>query len=127
MPGLDLITCGPIPPNPSELLHSRRFFDLMEELRARYDYVIFDSPPVLAVTDSLILGKHVDGVLLVARIGETTKGALLQTHRRLQAIDVRVFGCILNRVDTHREDYRYYTYYYTGKYQYGEKEAAAEV
>jgi len=127
VPGLDLITCGPIPPNPSELLHSRRFFDLIEELRARYDYVIFDSPPVLAVTDSLILGKHVDGVLLVARIGETSKGALLQTHRRLQAIDVRVFGCILNRVDTHREDYRYYTYYYTGKYQYGEKEAAAEV
>ncbi len=126
VPGLHLLACGPIPPNPSELLHARRFREIKEELKAHYDYVIFDSPPVLAVTDSLIVGKHVDGVMMIVRVGSTSKGAVVSAKRRMDAIGVTLLGCVLNQVDTERKDYRYYYYYggrYYGRYyHYGEDE-----
>ena len=76
-----------------------------------------------AGTAAHMLGKHTDGVLMVVRIGETSKGAVTQSKRRMDAIGVRLFGCVLNHVDAERKDYRYY-YYYGGKYQYGEEPTA---
>lgn len=67
VPNLQLLPCGPIPPNPSELLHSQRFADLLQELRKRYDRIVFDTPPISAVTDALIISTHVDAAVLVVR------------------------------------------------------------
>lgn len=128
VPGLHLLPCGPVPPNPSELLHTRRFSEVLDELKANYDYVILDTPPILAVTDPLIAANHADGVLMVVRVGSTSKGAMLQSKRRLDAIGIPLFGCVMNQVDTERKDYHYYYYHYGGKYYhhyYGEDEAEA--
>ena len=116
IPNLSVIPCGPIPPNPAELFHTRRFTEVVEQLKTLFDYVIFDSPPVLAVTDSLIIGKHVDGVLMVVRAGNTSKGAVVQSRRRVDAIGVRLYGCVMNQVDAQAKNYRYHYHYYGGKY-----------
>ncbi len=110
---LFVLTSGPIPPNPSELLGSHRMKTLVEALSGVADLVIFDSPPVLAVTDAVVLGRQVDGVLLVADAGRTREQALLTASGELQKTGANTLGVALNRLDTRRGGYYYYYYYYS--------------
>ena len=108
---LAVLTCGPIPPNPSELLGSHRMAGLVETLAGLADIVIFDSPPVLAVTDAAVLARQVDGVLLVVDAGHTKEHGLAAAAGELEKTGGNVLGVALNRLDT-RRGYNYYYYYY---------------
>jgi len=108
VPGLRVLTSGPLPPNPSELLASQRMRTRLAELRELADVVILDSPPVLAVSDPSILAGQVDGTLLVASSNKTRGQHAAQTVATLQKTGAHVLGIILNR--THREGGSYYAY-----------------
>ncbi len=108
--GLDVITAGPIPPNPSELLNSPRMRELIDALSAAYDYVIIDSPPVLGMSDSLILSTAVEGVIMVAKANSTPGDALTQANRALQSVNAQTLGVILNGV-SYKSKYAYSSYY----------------
>jgi capsular exopolysaccharide synthesis family protein len=124
MPGLDVIPCGPVPPNPTELLHTDRFKRFIEALSERYDRVIFDSPPVLAVADPLILASQMDGVVLVIKAAQTSRELARRAVRQLRDIKARVLGAVINDLDLAHRDYGYY-YYQQYRYYYGEKEQDA--
>jgi non-specific protein-tyrosine kinase len=109
---LSVITSGPIPPNPSELLGSHRMAHVIAELAKVADLVIFDTPPVLVVTDASVLGRQVDGVLLVADAGGTREQALAQAVGEMQKTGGNVLGVALNRLDSRSRGYYYYYYYY---------------
>ncbi|MGP4073841.1 CpsD/CapB family tyrosine-protein kinase [Piscibacillus sp. B03] len=108
---LDIMTCGPIPPNPSELLGSKAMTELLDVANKNYDIVIFDTPPVLAVTDSQILSNLVDGVLLVVRSKQTEKDAAVKAKDLLEKADANILGAVLNDRDAKDSGY----YYYYGK------------
>ena len=112
LPNLDFLPSGPFPPNPSELLNSKTMVRLIEEFEGRYDQVIIDSPPVLAVTDAAILAVHTDGVVIVLRSGETEQRAAERAVDQLRRLGVRVFGAVLNAVSTASPDESYYLQYY---------------
>lgn len=95
---LSVLTAGPIPPNPNELLSGKRMRAVMEELRARFDYVIVDTSPVLAVADALSISQFVDGVILVARSGHTGAAPLNQALAAMSQIGAPLVGVVLNRV-----------------------------
>lgn len=109
--GLHLITSGPIPPNPSELLVSDRMANLMSELRERYDIVLIDSPPVIAVTDSTLLASKVDGSILVIKSGITRIDLINNALDQLKKANERFLGVVLNQVRVESRDYSYYYYY----------------
>jgi capsular exopolysaccharide synthesis family protein len=115
-PNLYFIPSGPIPPNPSELLGSNRMKELLKELQEQADFVIFDSPPVIAVTDALVLATQVDGVVLVLDFGEVTRDAAKQTKELLEKVKANILGVVLNKIDMEKEGqyYPYYYYYYYG-------------
>jgi succinoglycan biosynthesis transport protein ExoP len=115
---LDFIPCGPIPRNPAELLEGERFQNLLQELRERYDFILFDSPPGFSLVDSLVIGKYTDGLILVVRGFVTPKAAAQQFATRLAEADVRLLGVAMNNVDIPRGGYYYGGYYYGGK-KYG--------
>lgn len=121
---LAVLTSGPIPPNPSELLGSHRMTDLVRVLSSLADIVIFDSPPVLAVTDAAVLARQVDGVLLVADAGRTKEHALSVAADELQKTGGNVLGVALNRLDA-RRGYNYYYYYYYDE-ESGEKKRSSQ-
>lgn len=108
--GLHLLTSGPIPPNPSELLGSAKMEMMINTLAMQYDYVVLDSPPVLAVTDATVLSRRVEGVLLVIDAGSTRRGHLKQATEQLDAANANVMGVVLNRLSSRSDSY--YTYYY---------------
>lgn len=107
---LSIIPCGPIPPNPSELLGSKAMKKLIEEAKAHFDMIIFDSPPVLAVTDSQILSNLVDGVLLVVRSKQTEKEMAIKARDLLKQAKANVLGVVLNdkTIDRSKDYYYYY-------------------
>ncbi len=117
IPNFSAIPTGPIPPNPADLLSSRRLTDLIAELRSRYKFIVIDSPPIMAATDAVILSVVVDGVLLVVRSGQTPKEAFGRTRDLLAGVKCRMLGVVLNGVDSSSPDY-YYTYRYY-PYSYG--------
>jgi capsular exopolysaccharide synthesis family protein len=107
-----LLASGPLPPNPSEILGSQSMTTLIDELAAVADIVIFDAPPVLPVTDAVVLSTQVDGVLIVARHGRTQRSLAAEAHRRLQGVGAHLVGFVLNAVPNsasrgYYEDYRY--------------------
>lgn len=108
--GLHLLTSGPIPPNPSELLGSAKMEKTISTLARQYDYVVIDSPPVLAVTDAAVLSRRVEGVLLVVDAGKTRRGHLRQAIQQLEAANAHLMGVVLNRLSPRSDGY--YTYYY---------------
>lgn len=105
--GLSVLTAGPIPPNPSELLHSAAFERLREDLLNHFDWVLFDSPPLGAVTDAAILAPQLDGVLLVVRAGQTTVHSILGARKQLNSVSGRLLGAVLNDIDVRIKGYRY--------------------
>lgn len=117
VPNLDLLGCGIRPPNPVELLQSRAFLHLFESLKSRYDIVLFDSPPMLAVADSRILATHVDAIICVAKARQTTRDTLREGRRYLDGVFPYPVGCVMNDVDMSSGSYHYY-YYYGTKYGY---------
>jgi len=119
--GLRVITSGPLPPNPADLLGSERAHALFRVLAQHADYVLFDSPPVLAVTDAAILSTRVDGVILVADAGRTRIPLAERAVSELARVDARVLGTVLNRVSLRQGGY--YAPYYD--YQSGDEEDRA--
>ena len=117
--GLDALTAGVIPPNPSELLGSERMQELLQEAREIYDYVLIDLPPVLPVADALILGAMVDGVVLVIDSGEVKVDLARDVKNQLQHAGANILGVVLNKVRSEHHGYGYGYYYY-----YGSKEAS---
>ncbi len=115
---LSLIPCGPIPPNPAELLSSPFAAELLRRLRADFEYVIIDSPPLLTVADGRILATMSDGVILVARAHSTPYDAVRRARALLSTSGGRVLGVALNDVDLRRDGYSY-SYYYRYGYGYG--------
>lgn len=116
VPNLRLLPAGRLPPNPAELLGSERMRELVEWLEQQADYVIFDSPPILAVTDAAVLSQLVDITLFVASAGETRSPAMTDAMKRMQAVDSRLAGVILNKVPPTGR-WGAYTYYYRINYE----------
>jgi tyrosine-protein kinase Etk/Wzc len=113
---LDVITSGMIPPNPSELLSSSRLDEMISILKKHYDYILMDAPPVIAVTDSLILSNKVDIRALVIRINQADKAAVKRAKELLDNINIEIDGCVVNGVFPQKyysaSEYYYYYYYY---------------
>ncbi len=109
--GLKVVTAGPVPPNPAELLSSRRFAEFLASVRRDFDYVLIDAPPVGLVSDAAILATQGDGVLLVLDAQNTRKGALRESMRSLQGVGANVLGTVMNNVKRGKGGY-YYGYGY---------------
>ncbi len=116
--GLTVVTTGQIPPNPSELLMHPRFEVLLGELAARFDTVIVDAPPVLAVSDAAIIGRHVGATLMIARAGKHPIRELEQAVKRLNQAGVQVKGFVFNDLNVSRQSYRYGYKGYVYRYSY---------
>ena len=114
--GLSVITSGPIPPNPSELLGSSKILEIIYALQSLYEFIIIDSPPVIGLPDSIYLSKVVDGTVLVVRAGETPLKALRETKRVFRDINAKILGVILNGVKQSDLKYGAYNYYHSAYY-----------
>ncbi len=118
--GLDLISAGPVPPNPVDLLDSEAMGRLLTELESRYDHVIVDAPPALLFADVPILASRVGGgCVLVACSGETPKRVLKRAGESLIRMQSKMLGVVLNRVSQRSAGYSYYGYYGTYGDYYG--------
>ncbi len=120
-PGLDnlhLIPAGSIPPNPAELVESKRLKDFIEEAKSGYDLILVDTPPILSTADAAILGSKMDGVLLVYRLGTVSRGLLKRSTAQLEQVNCRMLGVILNgmkpEVSPDFQNFKYYNYYSQG-------------
>lgn len=110
-PGLSLLTSGPVPPNPAELLSSEKMQQFIEQIKTQYDHVLFDCPPALAVTDPVILSTKVDGVIFVIGAGRSKVDKIKEVHDRLKKAKANILGVVLNNVQYRGQDYYYYYYY----------------
>lgn len=117
--GLDIITSGVIPPNPSELLGSKKFQRFLDEMKDQYDTIILDSPPLLAVTDAQVLTTLSDGTVVVAQHGVTKKDEIMQAKSLLEKVKGNILGVVLSQIP--EEDNGYYYYY-----SYEDKKTAAK-
>ncbi|WP_026297497.1 CpsD/CapB family tyrosine-protein kinase [Paenibacillus daejeonensis] len=113
VPNLSVITAGPIPPNPAEMVASRRMTALIGELRNRYDVVLIDTPPLLAVTDAQIVATKSDGVLLVIDYGKVKRDIAIKAKANLDKVGARVLGVVMNNVKRKSSEAYYYYYYGT--------------
>ena len=118
--GLQIMTCGPIPPNPSELLGSTKMRRLLDVLEKQYDFVIIDSPPVLSVTDAAVLSAVAGTTLLVVRANKSRKGEFKQVVERLEDVNANVAGVVLNSLKAGSEGHNFYYYYKDPYYTYGD-------
>ena len=125
VPNLSIIPAGPIPPNPAELFHSERFRRLLEELQTKFDRVIIDSPPVVAVTDAAVLSTLVDGTILVVRAFKTPKDLARHALRALADVGANTAGTVLNSVNLNKTEYKNTHYYYYRKEGYYAEDAPA--
>jgi capsular exopolysaccharide synthesis family protein len=128
---LSILSSGPIPPNPAELLCSLKMETLLKQLRKEFDHIIIDSPPVLPITDPTILSSLVDGVIMVVECEMTTRAALTRACRVIEHAGGKILGTVLNKVDIRRDGYYGYRYYhgyytYTSKSYYAETENTPE-
>ena len=105
---LQLLTTGPLPPNPSEMLGSKRMQEIITRLQERADVVIFDAPPILAVTDAAVLATRVDGVLLVINAGGTKREQMQKAHALLKKVNAPLIGAVLNNVKFDNNLHKYY-------------------
>jgi capsular exopolysaccharide synthesis family protein len=108
LPGLDVLVCGPKPPNPAELLSTERMLALIREATASYDLVVLDSPPLLGVTDSSILATTVEGVVLVIKGGATPREVVERAQTKVRGVGANLIGIVLNNnVNVCADDYYY--------------------
>ncbi|OJF91864.1 CpsD/CapB family tyrosine-protein kinase [Alkalibacterium sp. 20] len=106
--GLYILTSGAIPPNPAELLSSKRMEELKREMLDYFDMIIFDTPPVLAVTDAQVLASKTDGVLIVIPKGQASKEEMHKAKDLLDKVKANILGAVLNRVEKSDDNYYYY-------------------
>jgi len=120
---LNLITSGPLPPNPSELLASSRMAEIVAQLAGRFEYVVYDTPPVVNVTDAAVLAQQVHGAVIVLRSFSTNRAAAVRAGELIGGGGARLLGVILNGVDAPNRGYDAYGYrYYSKYYYYGDEE-----
>lgn len=114
IPNLFLINSGPVPPNPSELLVSERMANLIKDLRQEFNYILFDTPPILAVSDAMALSPTIDGVILIVRGEKTSRDALKSAKEKLDLLKIKTLGVIINNIKIRKHDYylRYKHHYY---------------
>ncbi len=112
VPNLDVICCGAVPPNPSELIGSNRMVRFLEEAARRYDRVILDCPPVSAVSDPLIVGAMADGMVFVTKFNKIRREHALRSVQRIQDAGIHLVGLVLNDIDFEGKDSYYYSYHY---------------
>ena len=112
VPGVMVLTGGPIPPNPAELVGSQRMKRLIQEVSEQYDMVLIDTPPIIAVTDAAILAQEVDGVILVLAAGEVNKEYAQRAKEQLDKVGAKILGAVLNKADMKTSEYYYYYYYH---------------
>ncbi|MBN1850168.1 MAG: AAA family ATPase [Deltaproteobacteria bacterium] len=126
-PGMDnlhIITSGTLPPNPAELIESKRLLEFIAEVKQEYDIIIFDSTPIISTADAAILGTKVDGVLIVYRVGSVSRGLLKRAASQLEQVKCNIIGVILNGmrpdISPDFQEFRYYqSYYGEGEKSYG--------
>lgn len=114
--GLNLLTAGPIPPNPAELLGSDQMRRLLSVLQSHFNHVVVDSPPVSSFTDGVLISSMVDGVLLVVHGGKSSRHVVKRSRQLLQDVGAKIFGVVLNNVNLQSHDYYYYQRYYGSNY-----------
>ena len=124
VPNLSVLPCGPIPPNPAELISSERMKGLLKVLSAKYDHILIDSPPLINVTDPVILSTMVDGTILVVQAGRSTRDIVRRARQELASVGAKIFGVVLNNLDIKREGYDSYLSTY-GNYGYSESREAS--
>jgi len=125
---LDIVTCGPIPPNPSEMLASDNMKVLLEELSKYYDYIILDTPPINVVTDALTLVNSIAGILLVAKQGQSTYDALGEAIDAIKFANGSILGVVVNNVNITGGKYNYKNKYkYKYNYAYGENSSTQAI
>jgi polysaccharide biosynthesis transport protein len=126
---LSIVTTGSLPPNPAELLGSQKMQRLLASMRETSDIILVDTPPALAVTDAAVLAPTLDGVLIVVRPGKTRASALRLTLEKMQQVNARVLGVVLNDIDIRNQPYTYSYHYYRNysayQHYYGGKEEKA--
>lgn len=115
---LSVITSGPTPPNPSELLISKRLKELIHALKDKFDFVIIDTPPVMSISDTLIVSKIVDAGLIVTRFGKTTYEMMNHGLKSMADIESKIIGTVINAVDEKKSGYHYYYHYNKEYYRY---------
>lgn len=106
--GLYALTSGVIPPNPAELLNSKRMNELMKEMEEVFDLIIYDMPPIIAVTDAQVMASKADGTIFVLPKGQATKEEALKSKELLEMVNANVLGAIFNRVEKSSDNYYYY-------------------
>lgn len=111
IPNLDVITSGDIPPNPSEMMNSKRMTAMLEQLRSIYDIVLIDTPPLLAVTDAQIVATKCDGVIMVVDQGKVKRDIAKKAIQNLENVNARILGVVLNNVKRKSSEEAYYYYY----------------
>jgi len=110
VPNLSLVTSGPLPPNPAELVGSKRMRELLEGATSAFDLVLCDSPPVIAVADGVALSAQCDGVILIVRVGVVSHDVIRRAAEQIEAVKGKILGVLLNDVNLDRDGY-HYTYY----------------
>ena len=108
VPNLRVLTSGPVPPNPAEILASQRMADILTLLRNEAEYVLIDTPPVIAVTDAAVLAPRVDGVFLVVNAGKTRRDLAAKARDILQQVNANILGVVLNNAKLDKSAYEYY-------------------
>ena len=109
---LHVLTCGAVPPNPSEMLSSKRMKEFIAELREHYDYIFLDTPPIGVVTDAGIVSTFSDGCVFVVGAGDTDVEMAKIAKERLDKVGANILGAVLNKFETKASGYDYYNYYY---------------
>ena len=110
-PHLSVLPCGHVPPNPSELISSENMKELLRSLAERFDYVVIDSPPMISVSDPIILSTLVDGIILVVKSGQSEGEMVRRACQDLSAVGAKVLGVTLNNLNIRKDGYDYYRYY----------------
>lgn len=115
---LHVMTSGPIPPNPAELIGSEQMVSLLRILQSKFTHVVIDSPPIASFTDGVLIASMVDGVILVVHAGRSSRQVVKRSRQMLQEIGAKIFGVVLNNVNLNNKDnyYYYQSYYHRGNY-----------
>lgn len=111
IPNLSVISSGPIPPNPAEMLASKRMSALIDELREQFDVILIDTPPLLAVTDAQVLATKCDGYVLVLDQGKVKRDIAMKAKANLEKVGARILGVVINNVKRKKSEGYYYYYY----------------
>lgn len=122
VPNLHVLTAGPLPPNPAELLGSYRMKELIDGLSALYKFIVIDTPPVLGLADPVVVSTRTEGVILVVRAGKTPREAAQQAKKILRSVNANILGVVLNAIDESQLKYGYYSYYNYYSQNYGSNE-----